>query len=123
MNENPPDALVIGYEHLISDLDLPDSNDRHVLAAAIRGRADVIVKNNVKDFPDDLLEEFDIDAQTPDEFMYHLINLSPNEVRNAAEEHRTSLLNPPMSLDEYIRCLQRQGLNDSCQAFRILFNG
>jgi hypothetical protein len=37
MNENAPDALVIGYEHLISDLDLPDPNDRHVFAAAIRG--------------------------------------------------------------------------------------
>ena len=123
MNENAPDALVTGYEHLIPDLDLPDPNDRHILAAAIRGRADVIVTTNVKDFPAGVLAEFDIDAQTPDEFVQHLIDLYPNEVRDAAEEHRASLRNPPMSFDEYLDCLQRQGLIESCESLRILFNG
>jgi predicted nucleic acid-binding protein len=123
MNENAPDSLVTGYEHLIPDIYLPDPNDRHVLAAAIRGRADVIVTNNIKDFPAGVLEKFNIDAQTPDEFIRHLIDLYPNEVRDAANEHRTSLLNPPMSFDEYLDCLRRQGLIDCCHALRILFNG
>lgn len=38
MDQHAGDALVTGYEHLISGLQLPDPNDRHVVAAAIRGR-------------------------------------------------------------------------------------
>jgi hypothetical protein len=34
-----PDAKVAGYEKLIQGLELPDSNDRHVLAAAIKSKA------------------------------------------------------------------------------------
>jgi predicted nucleic acid-binding protein len=45
------DVLVVGWERLEHDLVLPDPNDRHVLAAAIRGSAGIIVTNNTKDFP------------------------------------------------------------------------
>ena len=47
------DCLVTGYEPLIDVLELPDPNDRHVLAAAIRSRAQIIVTNNLRDFPSD----------------------------------------------------------------------
>lgn len=120
MNCNAPDALITGYEPLIPGLHLPDAKDRHVLAAAIRGSADVIVTNNIKDFPSSVLDEFDIEAQTPDEFIHQLIGLYPNEVRNAAEEHRSRMNNPPMTLEEYVACLERQGLIESCKALRKL---
>jgi predicted nucleic acid-binding protein len=120
MDMKAPDALVSGYERLIPDLDLPDPNDRHVLAAAILGRADVIVTNNIKDFPAEVLDGYNIEAQTPDEFVYHLINLYPNQVLGAVEDHRSSMLHPPMNLDEYLDCLRLQGLTDSCQALREL---
>jgi hypothetical protein len=45
--------------------------DRHVLAAAIRGRADVIVTSNIKDFTSEACEPYDVDVQTPDEFLSH----------------------------------------------------
>ena len=51
MNAHARNALVENYEDLIPALTLPDPNDRHVLAAAIRGRADVIVTYNTRDFP------------------------------------------------------------------------
>jgi PIN domain len=41
MNSAFPDANIINYEELISSLSLPDDKDRHILAAAIRGNADV----------------------------------------------------------------------------------
>ena len=50
-----PDCLVSDYEILISGLSLPDSNDRHVLAAAIHCSAQMIVTNNIRDFPTDVL--------------------------------------------------------------------
>ena len=52
VDRSVPDCLITGYESLIPSLSLPDENDRHVFAAAICGRADVIVTTNVRDFPD-----------------------------------------------------------------------
>ena len=118
MNKHVPDALVTRYEQLIPALTLPDPNDRHVLAAAIRGGASVIVTNNLKDFPDDVLEEYEIESQTPDEFILHLIGLYPAEVCAATEDHRTSLRNPSMSREDYLETLERQGLAKTVRALR-----
>jgi len=52
MDRVVPDCLVTGHEPLIDGLELPDPEDRHVLAAAIRGNADAIITMNLKDFPD-----------------------------------------------------------------------
>jgi len=75
MDTGVRDALVSGFEKLIPSLELPDPDDRHVLAAAIRGRCDVIVTYNLSDFPAEKLAEYDIEAQHPDEFIGHLCNL------------------------------------------------
>jgi predicted nucleic acid-binding protein len=91
MDKHAEDALVTGYEDLIEGVRLPDPNDRHVLAAAIRGRADVIVTRNVRDFPADVLGAFGIEAQHPDEFVVHLLDLAPGLVIDAARRHRESL--------------------------------
>ena len=93
MDEHATDALVTDYQHLIPGLQLPDPNDRHVLAAAIRARADVIVTINLRDFPAETLAAFGIEAQHPDEFVLHLLDLSPGVVVGAAQDHRLSLKN------------------------------
>ena len=69
MDMHVPDGLVTGYQNLIPGLNLPDPNDRHVLAAAIRGKVSVIITNNLKDFPASELQTYDIEAQTPDEYL------------------------------------------------------
>lgn len=43
MNTNVRDCLVTDYESLIETIELPDSDDRHVLAAAIHTKASTIV--------------------------------------------------------------------------------
>lgn len=68
MDKHAIDALVTGYEDMIPSLQLPDPNDRHVLAAAIRARADVIVTVNLRDFPSKALAPLAVEAQHPDEF-------------------------------------------------------
>src|SRR3954453_1695815 len=75
MDSHAADALVTGYEDLIPGLQLPDPDDRHVLAAAIRGRADVIVTANLRDFPAEHIASFGIEAQHPDEFIRTLLML------------------------------------------------
>jgi predicted nucleic acid-binding protein len=120
MDKGAPDALVTGYENLIRGLNLPDPKDRHVLAAAIQGKASVIVTNNLKDFPADVLQEFAIEPQTPDDFILHLIDLAPDDVREAAETHRLSLTNPPKSVDGYLATLEIQGLRQTVIVLRPL---
>ena len=89
--------------------------------AAARGGASVIVTNNTKDFPAAALEEFEIEAQTPDQFVHHLIDLYPDEVIQAAETHRASLRNPAKTREEYLATLERQGLIQSVSALRSIW--
>nr|WP_256968117.1 PIN domain-containing protein [Streptomyces sp. CS227] len=69
MNRAVRDCLVTGFEPLIEGLKLPDEDDRHVLAAAIRAGAQVIVTNNRKDFPTDYLDTWGIERKSADEFV------------------------------------------------------
>src|SRR5262245_38054395 len=69
------DWKITGFEPLVDSLKLPDPDDRHVLAAAIRGRAQVIVTANQKDFPAEDLQSWDIEAKAPDEFVRDQISL------------------------------------------------
>ena len=113
MDKHAEDALVTGYEDLIPGLHLPDPDDRHVLAAAIRGRADVIVTMNLRDFPAGLIAPFGIEAQHPDKFILHLLDLAPGPIVAAAETHRQSLKNPSKTTTEYLETLERQGLSQT----------
>ncbi len=72
MNEAVRDCVVAGYEDLIDSLALPDPDDRHVLAAAIRAGAEVIVTCNLTDFPGEILACYDIEAMHPDDFLVGL---------------------------------------------------
>ena len=64
MNAHVRDCLVADYEDLIPVLTLPDPDDRHVLAAAIRSSADVIVTFNLADFPPEVLKKWGIERST-----------------------------------------------------------
>ncbi len=68
MREHFAEAVVTGYEPLIGKLELPDVDDRHVLAAAIRCGAQYVVTNNLADFPAEVLARFDIEAIDADRF-------------------------------------------------------
>ena len=118
MNAHVPDCLVTGFESLIPELGLPDPGDRHVLAAAIHCGAGVIVTKNLTDFPAEMLTRWRIEAMHPDDFVLHLVELAPAAVCAAARNQRESLRNPPMSLDEYLSCLQRQSLPQTVKALR-----
>ncbi|MGK7947551.1 MAG: PIN domain-containing protein [Xenococcaceae cyanobacterium] len=118
MNANVRDCLVTGYQGLIAGLSLPDLKDRHVLAAAIRCNADVILTFNLKDFPDRCLAEYGIEAQHPDEFILHLIDLNSSIVCQSAKQHRNSLKKPPKTRNEYLDTLLNQGLPETNSALR-----
>lgn len=120
MNTKVRDCLVDGYEWLIPSLELPDPKDCHVLAAAIRTNADVIVTFNQKDFPASTLDKYEIEAQHPDDFISYLLDLQPAQVATAAEICRKRLKNPPKSIDEYLDILLRQQLTITVDMLREL---
>ena len=110
MNSHVYDAVIEGYESLIAGIKLPDPNDRHVLAAAIKGKCDVIVTKNLKDFPDKIIGQWGLEAQHPDEFIWHLLDLHPEIVVNCAKKQRSKLKNPEMEVTKFLDCLEAQGL-------------
>ena len=81
MRETFPEALVSIPDHLADGLVcIPDPNDRHVLAAAIAGRANAILTLNRRDFPPECLAQYDIDRMCPDEFLVHQYHLNPESL-------------------------------------------
>lgn len=110
MDRSTRDAVIGGYEALIPSLALPDPNDRHVLAAAITGHCDVIVTQNLKDFPESALAAFGIEVQHPDNFLCNQMSLAPGLFCSAAQKVRARLKNPPFSVEDYLETLTRQGL-------------
>jgi len=118
MNLHVRDALVTGYESLVEGLILPDPGDRHVLAAAIRCGAEVIVTFNLKDFPDKTLKPYGVEAQHPDEFLRGQLDIAPNVVCTAAKKQRGGLKNPPLNAEEFLASLERQGLPQTVSKLR-----
>jgi len=118
MNEHVRDCLVTGYEKIIESLSLPDPNDRHVLAAAIRSNAAVIVTYNLKDFPSEAMLEFGIEPQHPDDFISYLFDLSVEKVCNAVRNQRLSLKNPPLDLEDYLYNLEILNLKKTVKKLR-----
>lgn len=110
MDQAIPGCLVTEYEGIIGGLSLPDPDDRHVLAAAIRSNAAVIVTFNEKDFPAEVLKSYGIEAQHPDLFVENLFDLDQAAVVAAAQRQRAQLKNPPMIVEQYLEVLLRQGL-------------
>jgi hypothetical protein len=110
MDLSVPDCLVTGYEGLIDNLHLPDPDDRHVLAAAIRCQAGVIVTYNTSDFPPEALAHHGMEAQHPDEFVSHLHDLAPAVVCAAVRDQRETLKNPARSVRELLDTFLSLGL-------------
>ena len=119
MDAHAEDCLVTDFEPLIETLSLPDPNDRHVLAAAIKGQADVIVTFNLRHFPEAELNTYDLSAQHPDVFIRDLIDLEPDTVAESARIVRARLKNPPLSVDRYLETLLQQGLVETVSELRL----
>ncbi len=110
MNAAIRDVRVVGFEPLIPALDLPDADDRHVLAAAIQCGAQSIVTHNLKDFPADKLQPYGIEAVPPDEFILDLLDLAPGAILQVLHQQQSSLKNPPRTLEELLERLEKNGL-------------
>jgi predicted nucleic acid-binding protein len=85
-----PEAWVVGHEELISAMS-NHPKDRHVVAAAVRCNAEVIVTLNGKDFPGTALEPYSITVMGPSTFLRNLYELDPKFVADTLERQATSI--------------------------------
>lgn len=109
MNRAFPDALVAGYDDLAAGLQLPDPDDRHILAAAIVGRVDVIVTFNLEDFPTEYIGRFGIHAKHPDWFFREVDGIEQGAIVEAAIRDLAHYKRPPIPVDAYIDDVERAG--------------
>lgn len=118
MDEHAGDCLVTGYEQHIASLTLPDTTDRHVVAAAIESGADAIITWNLADFPQQAVKGHGMEIQTPDQLLCALLDERHEGVLAAMRQHRSSLKNPPKNPVEYLETLALQGLTQSVVRLR-----
>ena len=118
MDGHFPEAVVSGYKDFAGGLDLPDPGDRHVLAAAIRGQADVIVTGNLRHFPAGSLAPHALAAEHPDAFMAGLLETDPDAALAAVRGHRAALRSPPRRVGEHLAALERLGLHRTVALLR-----
>ena len=97
---------------------MPDAKDRHVLAAAIKARAHVIVTDNLKDFPDHALAPFSIEPRSADVFIADTAMLDIGRAAVAVQKMRSRLGKPPMSADDLFLKMEAQGLIETVDVFR-----
>lgn len=111
MDAHVYDAKVENYEHLIEHIQLPDPNDRHVVAAAIKANADAIVTYNLKDFPADyLLQNFNLEVIHPDDFFRYQFDLNPAVAIAAFKSQWLSLKHPPLTREDFLLKLKTNQL-------------
>lgn len=117
-----PGAVVGGLDLVAVEAPLPDPDDEHVIAAAIRSGAQVIVTDNLSDFPPEVMAPLDLQAQSPDRFIEHVLDLPGGEagVRRALREQSSALRNPPISEEAIVDRLHRLGLVASATRMRSI---
>lgn len=119
MEEAFPEASVIDYANLIGSIEgMPDPNDRHVLAAAVKIRASVIVTENLKDFPARVLAPLDLEAKSADDFIADTIDLDTGKAVAAVHQMRRRFSRPEITADVLLVKMEAQGLVLSVEMLR-----
>ena len=107
--------LVSDYEYIIPELQLPDPDDRHVLAAAIRCEAHTIVTDNLKDFPVNILSKYNIFPLSSDQFLCKLLEVDPDTIIRVLGEQSVNLVNPSIELDELLDSLSKNHVPEAVE--------
>lgn len=120
VNKAFPDAKVTNYQSLIDSIDLPDKDDRHILAAAIKVNANVIVTNNVKHFPKKSLDKYNISAASADDFLTDIIDLNHETALQAFRNLVANRRNPPQNEYQVLDILRIRGLTQTADYIHTL---
>lgn len=120
MAEAFPEAMIDGnFNEVPAYPSLPDPKDHHVLHAAIRCKASMIVTENSSDFPAEALDDFELEAKTADGFIADAIDLDQIRTAAAIKGLRLRLKNPAMEAEALLDLWEtRHGLVDTVSLLR-----
>jgi len=118
MNTAFSDANVENFEALIPGINIPDKDDRHVVACTVKCKADLIVTHNLKDFPRKELSKYDIEIQEPDKLISNLIDISAETSCKAFNKMVKRLKSPKKTTDEVLKTIKECGLKKSAKKLR-----
>lgn len=103
-----PEAMLPEVTWEIEQVLTNNLKDRHVLAAAIIAKADIIVTNNLKDFQPEALIPFNIEAQSPDDFLCDLFDKSPQAMAQVVWEQCQNYKRNPQTVVQLLERLKKQ---------------
>jgi len=113
-----PEAIVSPRESANLFGSLPDPDDEHVLAAAIAARCDTLVTDNLKDFPQDVLDRWGIEVMSPDDFITNAMDLDHAVAIGALRDMRARLKDPKYTVSALVLKLEGQGLLQTADFLR-----
>lgn len=115
------DASVHDWEPLVDGIVLGDDpDDRHVVAAAVRGGASAVVTANVRDFPDEAMSALGLHAVRPDDFLLDLADLDPPTMVEVVWGQATATARPPLTPGQVLDSLDRAGAPEFAAFMRPL---
>lgn len=113
------EAMVSDFEPFLGVCaDLPDPDDAHVVAAALKTQAKVVVTDNLKDFPDDLMASLNLDVRSSDAFIADAVALDPGKAVAAIRRMRERLKKPAKTPDLLLRDMEAAGLTETADTLR-----
>lgn len=113
------DATVSDYQLLESAIgELPDDKDRHVVAAAVKTKASIIVTDNLRDFPASVLGTHELEAKSADEFIADTIDLSTSLAIAALQKMRERLKRPEKTAEMLLLDMEKNGLTPTADALK-----
>ena len=110
MNDALPTAMVSGYEKYVAEVNLPDPNDRHIVAAGIVAGASIILTWNLRHFPAKELKKFGLRRETPDALLSSLYDRVPDVTIGSLANARRNLTKTRVSPADFIDILNSQNL-------------
>jgi len=114
-----PDASVEDYSSFLEvSKALPDKGDYHVLAAALKTRASMLVTENLKDFPMSIVEPMNIEVKTADDFIADAVGLDLALAIGALSKMRARFKKPELTADEMLTKMESVGLTVSASTLR-----
>lgn len=102
-----PEAMVMVPDRLIAQM-TNHPGDRHVLATAVVAKAELIVTENIKHFPNRALESWQVKAISADSFLCDLYTLEPNRLIQVIQRQANGLKKPPMTVEDLLNLLERE---------------
>jgi hypothetical protein len=108
------EALVADYDGFLGVCQgLPDPNDEHVVAAAMKAHAATIVTENLSDFPAELLSTLDIEVRSADHFIADTIALDVGRAVAAIRQMRLRFKNPAKTASDLLLEMEANGLTET----------